>query len=75
MAAAYSQDLRWRAIWLTEIVGIDVEKVSFYLQISSETLNRWIQKCVNLGNVSADIIDRPCYCINALYINTHLKNS
>ena len=30
MPAAYSQDLRWRAIWLTEIVGIEVEEVSFY---------------------------------------------
>ena len=26
MPAAYSHNLRWRAIWLTEIVGIEVEE-------------------------------------------------
>lgn len=64
MPAAYSQDLRWRAIWLTEIVGIDVEEVSFYLQISSATINRYIQKFRNLGNVSTAIIGRAYYCIS-----------
>ena len=63
MPAAYSQDLRWRAIWLTEIVGIEVEEVSFYLQISSKTINRYIQKFINLGNVCTAIIGRPYYCI------------
>ena len=42
MPSAFSQDLLWRVIWLTETVGIEVEEVSFYLQISSETINRYI---------------------------------
>ena len=33
MPRAYSEDIRWRAIWLTEIIGLDVEEVSFYLQL------------------------------------------
>ena len=49
---------------MTEIVGIEVEEVSFYLQISSKTINRYIQKFINLGNVSKAIIGRPYYCIS-----------
>ena len=30
------------------MVGIEVEEVSFYLQISSETMNRYIKKFMNL---------------------------
>ena len=38
--------------------------MSFYLQISSETINRYIQKFINLGNVSTAIIGRLYYCIS-----------
>ena len=34
-AGAYTQDLRWRVIFLTEIIGID--EVVFLLQISEKT--------------------------------------
>ena len=52
-----SQDLRWRAIWLTEIVGLDLEEVSFYLQLSEMTIRRYIQ------NVNTAIIGRPYNCV------------
>ena len=31
MPRAYSQDLRWRAIWLTEILGFEINEVSLLL--------------------------------------------
>ena len=31
MPRAYSQDLRWRAIWLTEIMGFQIDEVSILL--------------------------------------------
>ena len=59
MPRAYSEDLRWRAIFLTEIIGIDIDEVSFYLQLSSKTISRYIHKFRNAGNVSSQIIGRP----------------
>ena len=31
MPRAYNQDLRWRAIWLTEIMGFQIDEVSILL--------------------------------------------
>ena len=59
MPRPYSQYLRWRAIWLTEIVGLDLEEVSFYLQLSEMTIRRYIQKFRELGNLNTAIIGRP----------------
>ena len=63
MPRPYSQDLRWRAIWLTEIVGLDLEEVSFYLQLSEMTIRRCIQKFRELGNLNTAIIGRPYNCV------------
>ena len=35
--------MHWRAIFLTEIVGLSVEEVSFYLQLSQKTISRYDQ--------------------------------
>ena len=64
MARAYSEDLRWRAIWLAEIVGLTVKEVSFYLQISVKTILRYVTKFQTAGNVQAEIIGRPSGCIS-----------
>ena len=64
MPRAYSEDLRWRAIWLAEIVGLTVEEVSFCLQISVKTILRYVPKFQTAGNVQAEIIGRPSGCIS-----------
>ena len=64
MPAPYSQDLRWRAIWLAEIVGLDLREVSFFLQLSTMTIRRYVEKFRQLGNVSTAIIGRPYNCIS-----------
>ena len=63
MPAPYSKDLRWRAIWLAEIVGLNIEEVSFYLQISSTTIKRYVQQFRRLGDVGVNTIGRPYYSI------------
>ena len=40
MPRAYSQDLRWRAIWLTEILGFKINEVSLLLHMSKKTISR-----------------------------------
>ena len=63
MLAPYNQDLRWRVIWLAEIVGLDLQEVSFFLQLSEMTIRRYVKKFRELGNVSTAIIGRPYNCI------------
>jgi transposase len=64
MPAPYSQDLRWRAIFLTEILDLELEQVSFYLQISQSTIKRYVRKFREIGNVNTAIIGRPYNCIS-----------
>ena len=59
MPRAYSQDLRWRAIWLTEILGFEIDEVSLLLQISTKTISRYVRKFRMLGHVDTAVIGRP----------------
>lgn len=63
MPRAYSQDLRWRAIWLTEIMGFHMDEVSILLQMSKKTISRYIRKFRMLGHVDTAVIGRPYACI------------
>ena len=63
MPAPYSQDLRWRVIWLAEIVGLDLEEISFFLQLSEMTIRRYVKNFRDFGNVSTAVIGRPYNCI------------
>ena len=64
MPRSYSEDLRWRAIFLVKIVSIDFEEVSFYLQISKMTIYQYVNKFRTAGNISTGIIGRPVGCIS-----------
>ena len=59
MPRAYSQDLRWRAIWLAEILGFGVDEVSLLLQISTKTISRHVRKFRMLGHVDTAVIVFP----------------
>ena len=63
MPRAYSQDLRWRAIWLTEILGFQMDEVSILLQMSTKTISRYVRKFCSLGHVHTAVIGRPYACI------------
>ena len=59
MPRAYSQDLRWRTIWLTEIMGFEIDEVRILLQMSKRTIYRYVEKFRRLGNVDIAVIGRP----------------
>ena len=63
MPRAYSKDLRWRAILLTEILGFEIDEVSLLLQISTKTISRYVRKFRMLGHVDTAVIGRPYTCI------------
>ena len=63
MPRAYSQDLRRRAIWLSEILGFEIDEVSLLLQISTKTISRYVRKFRMLGHVDTAVIGRPYTCI------------
>ncbi len=64
MPAPYSKDLRWRAIFLAEILDLELEQVSYHLQISQSTIKRYVKKFREVGNVDTAIIGRPYNCIS-----------
>ena len=41
-------------IFLIEIVGIGIEEVSFYLQISGKTLSQYVNKSTKMGNMNTE---------------------
>ena len=43
MPRAYSQDLRRRAIWLTEILGFQIDEVNISLQMSTKTISWYVR--------------------------------
>ena len=63
MPRAYSQDLRSRAIWLSEILVFEIDEVSFLLQISTKTTSRYVQKFRMLGHVDTAVMGRPFTCV------------
>ena len=71
MQRAYSQDLRWKAIWLTEILGFEIDEVSLLLQISTKTISRYVRKFRMLGHVDTAVIGRPYKCI-AVHLHEEL---
>ena len=63
MPRAYSQDLRSRAIWLSEILVFAIDEVSFLLQVSTKTTSRYVRKFRMLGHVNTAIMGRPFSCV------------
>ena len=68
MPRPYSEDLRWRAVFLAEVVGINIEENSFYLQISKMTIFRYVNKFRTQGNVASQTIGRP---IGSISLHPH----
>ena len=58
MPRAYINDLRWRAIWLTEFLGYNAEEVAFLLSISVSTVQRYQRSFLALGQIDSQRIGR-----------------
>ena len=55
MPRAYTQDLRWRVIFLTEIIGIDANEVAF----SDKNISRYVSHFRREGRPSGCISMHP----------------
>ena len=42
MPRPYSEDLRWRAIWMKEMLGFQVDEVAAALWMSPRTVERYV---------------------------------
>ena len=70
MPRPYSEDLRWRAIWMKEMLGFQVDEVAAALWMSLRTIERYVSKVLNSGDVKAGIIGRPA---NSVAMHQHVE--
>ena len=70
MPRLYSEDLRWRAIWMKEILGYQVDKVAAALRMSPRTIERYVSRVLNFGEVKANIIGRS---LNIVAMHQHVE--
>ena len=61
MPRPFSEDLRWRAIWMKEMLGYQVDEVAAALRMPPRTIERYVLKVLNFGEVKANTIaDKQC---------------
>ena len=66
MPRPYSEDLRWRAIWIKEILGFQVDdEVAAALWMSPRTIERYVSKVLNSGRQSRNYWKTSKQCGNA----------
>lgn len=70
MPRPYSNDLRWRAIWMVELLGYSVDEVAATLFMSPRTVERYISKCLNTGDVNSEKLGRP---FNSFAMHPHVE--
>lgn len=70
MPRPYSNDLRWRAIWMVELLGYSVDVVAATLFMSPRTIERYISKCLNTGDVNSEKLGRP---FNSFAMHPHVE--
>ena len=70
MPRPYSEDLRWRAIWMKEMLGFQVDEVAAALWLSPRTIERYVSRVLNSGDVKAGIIGRPA---NSVAMHQHVE--
>lgn len=70
MPRPYSDDLRWRAIWMKEFLGYSVDDVAATLFMSPRTVERYISKCLNTGDVKSETLGRQ---LNSFAMHPHVE--
>ena len=70
MPRPYSDDLRWRAILIKEFLGYSVDGVAATLFISPRTVERYISKCLNTGEVKSEKLGQP---FNSFAMHPHVE--
>ena len=70
MPRPFSEDLRWQAIWMKEMLGYQVDEVAAALRMPPRTIESYVLKVLNFGEVKANTIGRP---INSVSIHPHVE--
>ena len=70
MPAPYSKDLRWRVLWMKEMLGYEVDEVAASLCLSPRTVQRYSRQFLNFGNISPEVIGRP---LNSVSMHPHVE--
>ena len=70
MPRPFSEDLRWQAIWMKEMLGYQVDEVAAALRMPPRTIQRYVLKVLNFGEVKANTIGRP---INSMAMHLHVE--
>ncbi|XP_067042401.1 uncharacterized protein [Acropora muricata] len=70
MPRPYSEDLRWRTIWMKEMLGFQADEVVAVLWMSLRTIERYISKVLNSGDVKEENIVRPA---NSVAMHPHVE--
>lgn len=68
MPRPYSEDLRWRAIWM--ILGFKVDEVASALCMSPRTVECYVAKFQTFGEVKTGTIGRP---FNSVSMHPHVE--
>ena len=59
MPAPYSRDLRWRVIWMKEVLGYEVNEEDASLSSSPRTVERYRRQFLTFGDINPEVIGRP----------------
>ena len=70
MLEPYSKDLRWRVIWMKEVLGYEVDEVAASLCLSPRTVKRYSRQFLNFRNISPEVIGRP---LNSVPMHSHVE--
>ena len=70
MSAPYSKDLRWRVIWMKDVLGYEVNEVAASLCLSPRTVERYRRQFLNFGDINPEVIGRPS---NSVSMHPHVE--
>ena len=70
MPRPFSEDLHWRAIWMKEMLGYQVDKVAAALRMPPRTIEHYILKVLNFGEVKPNTIGTS---INSVAMHPHVE--
>ena len=66
----FSEDLCWRAIWMKEMLGYQLDEVAAALRMPPRTIKGYVSKVLNFREVKANTIGRP---IKSVSMHLHME--
>ena len=57
MPRPFSKKVLWKAIWMKEMLGYQVDEVAPALRMPRRTIKRYVSKVLNFGEVKANTLE------------------